>query len=234
MAIIKCRPELLEELYGKCAVVLVSCFREREENIRVDIINAFSELLATTARITTSCLSVGETNGSHPDGRQKHAVELLRCSLPSIMKATKKQLKNCPKITVAALHVLQNLCLVLDGGLDDYMGSLVSSFHSCLMDKKKQVIAHVVDHEPRTIVCNPNPTLPALHNYPISTSALRLISYIYRPPNWRCYHFFCWLCKLTRRRCYTHICLLSLMMLCAVSQKIGTRSSPKLFGVWGP
>ncbi len=138
MAIIKCRPELLEELCGKCAEVLVSCFKEREENIRVDIINAFSELLATT--VETPSLSVGEeTNGPHPDARQRHAVELLRCRLPSIMKATNKQLKNCPKITVATLHVLRNLCLVLDGDLDDYMSSLVTSFHLCLTDKKKQV-----------------------------------------------------------------------------------------------
>ncbi len=139
MAIIKCRPELLEELCGKCPEVPISCFKEREENIRVDIIHAFSELLATT--VEAPSLPVGEeTNGSRPAARQRrHAVELLRCRLPAIMKATNKQLKNSPKITVAALHVLRNLCLVLEGGLDEYMGSLLASFHLCLTDKKKQV-----------------------------------------------------------------------------------------------
>ncbi len=140
MAIIKCRPELLEELCGKCAEVLISCFNEREENIRVDIIHAFSELLAAT--VEARSLPVGEetSGGSRPAARQRsHAVELLRSRLPAIMKATNKQLKKCPKITVAALHVLRNLSLALEGGLDEYMGSLLASFHLCFTDKKKQV-----------------------------------------------------------------------------------------------
>ncbi len=210
MAIIKCRPELLEELYGKCAEVLISCFKEREENIRVDIIHAFSELLAAT--VETPSLSVGErtTNGPRPAARQKHAVELLRCRLPAIMKATNKQLKNCPRITVAALHVLRNLCLVLEGGLDGYMGSLLASFHLCLTDKKKQVSTCKVQIQQHAfcgiLLCLTNPISLASSSYSTTTSS-------FRPLSWRYCHFFCWLYKLTHRRFYTHIYLRSLRML---------------------
>jgi cullin-associated NEDD8-dissociated protein 1 len=46
--IIMSRPELLESLYAQCADELIGRFKEREENVRLDVIGCFSCLLKAT------------------------------------------------------------------------------------------------------------------------------------------------------------------------------------------
>ncbi|CAN0245037.1 unnamed protein product, partial [Discosporangium mesarthrocarpum] len=47
-AIIDCRPELLEVLYSKCSDELIGRFKEREENVRMDVVACFNKLLEAT------------------------------------------------------------------------------------------------------------------------------------------------------------------------------------------
>jgi cullin-associated NEDD8-dissociated protein 1 len=46
--IIKTRPEMLRELYNKLVGNLVSRFKERDENVKCDVFNAFQSVMKST------------------------------------------------------------------------------------------------------------------------------------------------------------------------------------------
>jgi len=96
-AIISSRPELLLSLYQTCATPLISRFKEREENVRVDIIFAFSDLLRSTSvyiekrhifeRITRS--SIPSSSKSTDDDNAVLAILLE--NVPAILRSAVKQ-----------------------------------------------------------------------------------------------------------------------------------------------
>jgi cullin-associated NEDD8-dissociated protein 1 len=47
--IITTRPEMLDEMYNRVAPVLIQRFREREENVKLDVFSTFIDLLKQTA-----------------------------------------------------------------------------------------------------------------------------------------------------------------------------------------
>lgn len=70
--------------------------------------------------------------------RHRVAVEALKSKLGAIVKASDKQLKGkSHKTIVAIFQMLRTLCVVLDGGLDAHMPSLIESTHRCLQDKNQ-------------------------------------------------------------------------------------------------
>jgi len=156
-AVISCRPELLQDLYKQCASELISRFKEREENVRVDLIKCFETLLSATlaadsrtkatARAKNSeyesndkptAMDIGDTPGTPGLLRQRSAVSQLGHILSQIIKVSEKQLKgNSQKTKVAVFAMLRKLCLVLNGGLSEHMEVLTCNIRQCLGDKNQ-------------------------------------------------------------------------------------------------
>lgn len=88
-AVISNRRDLLVELYGNVCPVLVSCFKEREENVKSDIFLAFVALLRQTKPPHSSALD--------PATKEDPAVTLL-----------KKQVWEKSDILVFSLNFAQN------------------------------------------------------------------------------------------------------------------------------
>ncbi|CAM9991629.1 unnamed protein product, partial [Hapterophycus canaliculatus] len=117
-----------------CPDELIARFKEREENVRTDVVGCFSKLLETAY---SSGGSTSRKGSAGPD-RQKVAMAALKSKLGAIVKASDKQLKGkSHKTIVAVFQMLRTLCVVLDGGLDEHMPSLIASTHCCLQDKNQ-------------------------------------------------------------------------------------------------
>lgn len=70
--VISSRRDLLVDLYGSVCPTLVSCFKEREENVRTDIFLAFVALLRQTHPVA------GATVVLEPGAKEAPAVTLLK------------------------------------------------------------------------------------------------------------------------------------------------------------
>eukprot|EP00611_Tribonema_gayanum_P000986 TRINITY_DN1074_c0_g1_i3.p1 TRINITY_DN1074_c0_g1~~TRINITY_DN1074_c0_g1_i3.p1 ORF type:complete len:839 (+),score=442.73 TRINITY_DN1074_c0_g1_i3:116-2632(+) len=145
-AIVTTRTERLEWLCGSCCDVLVSRFKEREENVRVDVFGCFTSLLeaagAQDARQRQASAANAAMMDTTDDVGETAAVALLRAKLPQILRAAQRQIKVGsgsswgPKTTAAAWQMLRALCRTLRGGLSGpHMGPLVGAALLCLKDK---------------------------------------------------------------------------------------------------
>ncbi|CBN79044.1 conserved unknown protein [Ectocarpus siliculosus] len=167
-AVIECRSELPDEVYNRCPDELIARFKEREENVRTDVVGCFSKLLEAAYSAGGSAARVGAGGGGgrsgggrgrggdagvhqyyHPhtretpkgmEERQKVALTALKSKLGAIVKASDKQLKGkSHKTIVAIFQMLRTLCVVLGGGLDAHMPNLIESTHRCLQDKNQSL-----------------------------------------------------------------------------------------------
>ncbi|OIW13592.1 hypothetical protein TanjilG_07934 [Lupinus angustifolius] len=60
-ALIVSRPEMLAKLYEEACPKLIDRFREREENVKMDVFNTFIELLRQTGNVTKGQIDINET-----------------------------------------------------------------------------------------------------------------------------------------------------------------------------
>ncbi|KAF3321511.1 cullin-associated NEDD8-dissociated protein 1-like protein [Carex littledalei] len=123
-AIIVSRPEMLSCLYLEACPKMIERFREREENVKMDVFNAFIELLRQTGNVTK-----GQTDTDDPRW-------LLKQEVPKIVKSLNRQLREKSiKTKVGAFSVLKELVVVLPDCLADHIGSLVPGIEKALIDK---------------------------------------------------------------------------------------------------
>uniref|UniRef100_A0A0E0CG82 Cullin-associated NEDD8-dissociated protein 1 n=1 Tax=Oryza meridionalis TaxID=40149 RepID=A0A0E0CG82_9ORYZ len=80
-AIIVSRPEMLSKMYLEACPKLIERFREREENVKMDIFNTFIELLRQTGNMTKG-------QGDIDDPRW-----LLKQEVPKVVKSINRQLR---------------------------------------------------------------------------------------------------------------------------------------------
>lgn len=117
-AVIRTRPEMIQELYKSVAPVLVARFSEREENVKLDIFGTFGALLSQT-----SLLSGGSGAGvSGPSDE-------LMAMVPKIVASLSKQLKDKktkPQTRIGCFAVLRQLVQVLPGCLSKHVGDIIS------------------------------------------------------------------------------------------------------------
>ncbi|KAG6408658.1 hypothetical protein SASPL_131676 [Salvia splendens] len=104
-ALIVSRPEMLSRLYEEACPKLIDRFKEREENVKMDIFNTFIELLRQTGNVTKDQTDFDES-------RQVHFSSL-----------------------VGAFSVLKDLVIVLPDCLADHIGSLTPGIEKALCDK---------------------------------------------------------------------------------------------------
>ncbi|XP_078432582.1 cullin-associated and neddylation dissociated [Wolffia australiana] len=125
-AIIVSRPEMLSKIYHEACPKLIDRFREREENVKIDVFNTFIELLRQTANVTKGQMDVDDSSPRW----------LLKQEVPKIVKSLNRQLKEKSiKTKIGAFSVLKELVVVLPDCLADHIGSLVSGIEKALTDK---------------------------------------------------------------------------------------------------
>lgn len=125
-ALIVSRPELLSRLYEEACPKLIDRFKEREENVKMDIFNTFIELLRQTGNVTK-----GQTDFDESSPRY-----LLKQEVAKIVRSVNKQLREKSiKTKVGAFSVLKELVIVLPDCLADHIGSLTPGIEKALCDK---------------------------------------------------------------------------------------------------
>ncbi|XP_010930555.1 cullin-associated NEDD8-dissociated protein 1 [Elaeis guineensis] len=125
-AVIISRPEMLSKMYLEACPKLIERFREREENVKMDVFNTFIELLRQTGNVTKGQMDIDESSPRW----------LLKQEVPKIVKSVNRQLREKSiKTKVGAFSVLKELVVVLPDCLADHIGSLVSGIERALNDK---------------------------------------------------------------------------------------------------
>ncbi|VAI22516.1 unnamed protein product [Triticum turgidum subsp. durum] len=110
----------------KACTKLINRFREREENVKMDIFNTFIELLRQTGNVTKG---QGDIDESSPRW-------LLKQEVPKVVKSIDSQLyERSIKTKVGAFSVLKELVVLLPDCLADHLGSLVPWIEMYLNDK---------------------------------------------------------------------------------------------------
>lgn len=125
-ALIVSRPEMLSKLYDEACPKLIDRFKEREENVKMDVFNTFIELLRQTGNVTKGQTDANETSPKW----------LLKQELSKIVKSINRQLREKSiKTKVGAFSVLKELVVVLPNCLADHIGSLIPGIEKALNDK---------------------------------------------------------------------------------------------------
>ncbi|GMH24451.1 hypothetical protein Nepgr_026294 [Nepenthes gracilis] len=120
------RPEMLAKLYEEACPKLIDRFREREENVKMDVFNTFIELLRQTGNVT-----IGQMDTDEMSPRW-----LLKQEVPKIVKSVNRQLREKSiKTKVGAFSVLKELVVVLPDCLADQIGSIIPGIEKALLDK---------------------------------------------------------------------------------------------------
>ncbi len=108
-AVITARPEMLHELYNSCGDELIGCFKEREENVRLDIIASFGHLVQATCSVSSIVNSgrKGDFGTSAPLlVRQRSTVGMLEARVNQIVAASCVQLSGTSIKTKSAIFNL--------------------------------------------------------------------------------------------------------------------------------
>ncbi|XP_022716324.1 cullin-associated NEDD8-dissociated protein 1-like isoform X3 [Durio zibethinus] len=125
-ALIVSRPEMLCKLYEEACPKLIDRFKEREENVKMDVSNTFIELLRQTGNVTKGQNDMNELSPRW----------LLKQEVPKIVKSINRQLREKSiKTKVGAFSILKELVVVLPDCLADHIGTLIPGIEKALNDK---------------------------------------------------------------------------------------------------
>ncbi|KAM7096039.1 cullin-associated NEDD8-dissociated protein 1-like isoform 4-T4 [Ciconia maguari] len=129
-AIVSSRHDLLQDFYKTLSPVLISRFKEREENVKADIFSAYISLLKQTLPIQSWL------HASDASGKDDVPLTMLQNQVPNIVKALHKQLKEKSiKSRQGCFSLLTELANVLPGCLADHIPALVPGIIFSLADK---------------------------------------------------------------------------------------------------
>ncbi|NXG62609.1 CAND1 protein, partial [Hemiprocne comata] len=129
-ALVSSRHDLLQDFYRTLSPVLISRFKEREENVKADIFSAYVSLLKQTLPIQSWL------HASEAAGKEDLPLTMLQNQVPNIVKALHKQLKEKSiKSRQGCFSLLTELANVLPGCLADHIPALVPGIVFSLADK---------------------------------------------------------------------------------------------------
>ncbi|XP_010717078.1 cullin-associated NEDD8-dissociated protein 1-like [Meleagris gallopavo] len=129
-AIVSSRHDLLQDFYKTLSPVLISRFKEREENVKADIFSAYISLLKQTLPIQSWL------HASDDSGKDDVSLTMLQNQVPNIVKALHKQLKDkSVKSRQGCFSLLTELANVLPGCLAEHIPALVPGIVFSLADK---------------------------------------------------------------------------------------------------
>ncbi|GJR63865.1 cullin-associated NEDD8-dissociated protein 1 [Tanacetum coccineum] len=125
-ALIVSRPEMLSNLYDEACPKLIDRFKEREENVKMDVFNTFIELLRQTGNVTKGQIDIDNLSPRWA----------LKQEVPKIVKSINRQLREKSiKTKIGAFSVLKELVIVLPDCLADHIGSLIPGIEKALCEK---------------------------------------------------------------------------------------------------
>ncbi|XP_050436438.1 cullin-associated NEDD8-dissociated protein 1 [Adelges cooleyi] len=127
--IIVTRKDLIADMYKNVSKSLILRFKEREENVKSDILHVYMALLKQT-KLTSINITVDIAD-------KDSAVYLLQSQVPLIVKAIYIQMKErSVKTRTDCLALLKELVIVLPGALTNHIGTLIPGIQFSLSDKK--------------------------------------------------------------------------------------------------
>lgn len=164
-AVITARPELLQELYISCGDELIGRFKEREENVRLDIISCFGHLVQATCSVSalvngSRSTNKGESIIAAPLLIRECTVGLLEARVNQIVAASCVQLSGASIKTKSAIFgLLRTVMTAMNGGLDRYINRLLNAADKCLLEKHQALkldammfIRVALDHHPAEVL----------------------------------------------------------------------------------
>nr|KAJ3418734.1 Cullin-associated NEDD8-dissociated protein 1 [Polyrhizophydium stewartii] len=127
-SIISTRPDLLSEFYDTLAPLLIRRFNEREETVRIDVLNTFITLLRQTATVRGRTEAAGS-----PTTPASASAAQLAALVPRVVKVLGKQLMGKSIQTRSSgFLLLKQLIAVLNGGLGEHIAALVPAIEHSL------------------------------------------------------------------------------------------------------
>ncbi|KAK3870076.1 hypothetical protein Pcinc_024658 [Petrolisthes cinctipes] len=129
-AVISTRHEMLIEFYKTVSPQLISRFKEREENVKVDIFHAYMALL----RQTRPSLSLS----IDPDAMEQEegTISMLKQQVPALVKSVHRQMKEKSiKTRQGCFALLTELVQVYPGALTHHIPALIPGIQFSLGDK---------------------------------------------------------------------------------------------------
>jgi len=163
-AIIQSRTEIN---YSSCSRQLIDRFKERDQNVKIDIINCYKELLHSLANkghlsgvgrsVPTTDFPTSRTMSGHSTDvamlesglsksqslQNSEALRHVADDVPHVIKASNKILKDKKtfKTRVSVFKVLEELTTVLSGGLTDHIPNLIALIvDSCKLERDSSLV----------------------------------------------------------------------------------------------
>ena len=131
--IISSRPELLRQLYQRYAKKLVDRFKERDDNVKCNILDSFQTLLKST--IIQESGHTLDLELSHQPSlmRQRSSTDELAELVPMIVDSLLKQLKSKNlKVRVSVMATMSQLAHCLHEKLEPYFPKMIPDFEKNL------------------------------------------------------------------------------------------------------
>ncbi|KAJ1458250.1 armadillo-type protein [Pelagophyceae sp. CCMP2097] len=133
-AIVTSRPQMLDELFSSLAPALIKRFKEREENVRVDVIETLTALLRTSAVSPFEALAFGARK--HPPQLAALVPAAVEAGLKQLTAKSKKS-SGGEKPKAATYGMLRALCAAQPGLLGAHSEALVKACEVGLKDKSQ-------------------------------------------------------------------------------------------------
>ncbi|XP_018011148.1 cullin-associated NEDD8-dissociated protein 1 [Hyalella azteca] len=152
-AIVSTRHEMLLQFFTTVSPQLIARFKEREENVKVDIFNAYTALLrqsrpshgrpclkgASAAIAAAPAAAAAAVLAPSPDTameQEEETVALLKKQVPLLVRALHRQLREkSSKTRQGCFALLSELILALPAALTNHIPVLLPGLHFSLSDK---------------------------------------------------------------------------------------------------
>lgn len=124
-AVISSRHELLTAFYRTVSPALIARFKEREENVKSDIFQAYIALLRQT-KATSQIAGMSIVDPQQMESEDV-PVYMLQAQIPQIVKAVQSQIKDKSiKTRQDCFNLLKELVGVLPGAMSNHMPAIIS------------------------------------------------------------------------------------------------------------
>lgn len=125
-SILGSRHELIKGFYSKVSPKLIARFKEREENVKSDIFQAYVALLRQTRPIASSDTVDNDDS----------LLKMLHDQVPMVINALHKQMQEkSVKTRLGCFNLLTELVTVLPGALSEHIHLIVPGIHMSIIDK---------------------------------------------------------------------------------------------------